>query len=302
MNSAWPPLPFEPWQDTHAGLHRWLQVVGKLKLACTPWTNHSWHVALALTARGLSTGPLACGERFFQVDFDFLTHRLLVQASDGGSAAVPLEAQSVARFHGGVQQALDSLGLAVAISPAPCEIPDALPFAQDEAPRPYDADAVQRYWRILLQAERVLRIFRTRFTGKCSPVHFFWGAADLAVTRFSGRRAPAHPGGVPALADWVVREAYSHEVSSAGFWAGAGLGYPAFYSYAYPEPVGFADWKVGPAGAFYSAQLREFILPYDVVREAENPDETLLAFLQSAYDAAADLGKWDRESLECDLP
>lgn len=302
MNSAWPPLPFEPWQDTHAALHRWLQVVGKLKLASTPWTNHSWHVTLALTARGLSTGPLACGERFFQVDFDFLAHRLLVQASDGGSAAVPLEAQSVARFHARVQQALDSLGLAVAISPAPCEIPDALPFAQDEAPRPYDGDAVQRYWRALLQAERVLRIFRTRFNGKCSPVHFFWGAADLAVTRFSGRHAPEHPGGVPALADWVVREAYSHEVSSAGFWAGAGLGYPAFYSYAYPEPAGFADWKVQPAGAFYSTQLREFILPYDVVREAENPDDTLLAFLQSAYEAAAELGKWDRKSLERELP
>lgn len=302
MNSAWPPLPFAAWQDTHAALHRWTQVVGKLKLAATPWTNHSWHVTLAPTARGLGTGPLAAGARIYQLDFDFLAHRLLVQASDGATAEVPLRAQSVAAFYRGVQQALAALDLAVAIRPAPCEIAEALPFDRDDAPRPYDADAVQRYWRVLLQADRVLRIFRARFTGKCSPVHFFWGASDLAVTRFSGRRAPAHPGGVPALADWVVREAYSHEVSSAGFWAGAGLGFPAFYAYAYPEPDRFAQWKVEPKGAFYSDTLREFILPYDAVRLAENPDEALLAFLQSTYEAAAEPGKWDRASLECVLP
>jgi hypothetical protein len=300
--TAWPPLPFENWQDTHAALHRWLQVVGKLKLAGTPWTNHSWHVALALTARGLGTGPLPCGSRFFQLEFDFLAHGLLVQASDGGTATVPLQAQSVAAFYRGVQQALAALDIPMAIRPEPCEIADAQPFDRDEAPRPYDSDAVQRYWRILLATDRVLRRFRARFTGKCSPVHFFWGAPDLAVTRFSGRRAPTHPGGVPALADWVVREAYSHEVSSCGFWAGAGLGYPAFYSYAYPEPDGFSAWKVQPAQAFYSEVLREFILPYDAVRGADEPEEALLAFLQSTYEAAADPGKWDRPALECSLP
>jgi hypothetical protein len=208
----------------------------------------------------------------------------------------------VAQFHARVREALRSLGIPCEIRTQPCEIADAVRFEDDTEPRPYDGAAARRWWRILLQSERVLRIFRARFAGKCSPVHFFWGAMDLAVTRFSGRTAPPHPGGAPHVADWVMREAYSHEVSSCGFWAGAGLGYPAFYSYAYPEPEGFAQAPVQPRGAFYSDALREFVLPYDVVREAQDPDAALLAFLQSTYEAAADRGGWDRATLECQLP
>ena len=300
--AAWPPLPLAEWEGTHAALHRWMQVVGKLKLAATPWTNHSWHVALSLTARGLGTGPIPCADRFWQAEFDLLDHRLRFDTSDGATAEVALQAQSVAQFHVRVREALQSLDIPMEIRTRPCEIPDALPFDQDTQQRPYDADAVQRYWRILLQADRVLRVFRAGFRGKSSPVHFFWGAMDLAVTRFSGREAPPHPGGAPYLADWVMREAYSHEVSSCGFWAGPGLGYPAFYAYAYPEPPGYAQASIAPAPAFYSAQMREFILPYDAVRESGDPDATLLAFLQSTYEAAAGLGGWDRAALECRLP
>jgi len=301
LDARWPPLPFTEWQDTHAALHLWMQVVGKLRLASTAWTNHSWHVTLPLTARGIGTGPLPCGDRFWQAEFDFLDHQLKISASDGRAAAVPLQPQSVAQFHARVSDALRLLDIPMDIRSQPCEIADALRFEHDTAQRPYDADAVQRFWRILLQADRVLRIFRSRFRGKGSPVHFFWGAMDLAVTRFSGRDAPAHPGGVPHLADWVVREAYSHEVSSCGFWAGQGLGYAAFYSYAYPEPQGFAAAQVQPQAAFYSETLREFVLPYDAVREAQDPDDTLLAFLQSTYEAAAELGHWERAALECRL-
>jgi hypothetical protein len=300
--AAWPPLPLAEWQGTHDAIHRWIQVVGKLRLACAPWTNHSWHVTLALTARGLGTGPLACGDRFYQVDFDFIAHQLRIDVSDGRSAVITLEAQPVARFYARLREALNALDVPMEIHPRPCEIPEATPFEEDTAPRPYDADAAQRYWRVLLQADRVLRIFRARFVGKSSPVHFFWGAPDLAVTRFSGRTAPRHPGGVPNLADWVMQEAYSHEVSSAGFWAGTGLGYPAFYAYAYPEPFGFAQWPVQPAQAFYSQDLHEFILPYDAVRNAADPDGTLLSFLQSTYEAAAVNGDWNRDALEVKLP
>jgi len=301
-SAAWPPLPLSEWEETRAALHLWMQVIGKLRLACTPWTNHSWHVTLPLTARGIGTGVLPCAGRFWQAEFDFLDHQLKFATSDGGLATVALEPQSVAQFHAAVGEALASLGVPMDIHSQPCEIAGAVPFEDDTAQRPYDADAAQRHWRILLQADRVLRIFRARFRGKVSPVHFFWGAMDLAVTRFSGRQAPPHPGGVPNLADWVVREAYSHEVSSCGFWAGAGLGYPAFYSYAYPEPPGFAAAKVQPSAAFYSEALREFVLPYDAVREAADPDATLLSFLQSTYEAAAGLGNWDRSGLECQLP
>lgn len=300
--ASWPPLPLAEWEDTLGGLHRWMQAVGKLRLACTPWTNHSWHVTLPLTARGVTTGPLPCGGRFFQVDFDFLAHKLLVQTSDGRTGSMPLQAQSVAAFHAGLLRQLEALELPVRIAPLPCEIADALPFDQDHLPRAYDGQAAQRFWRILLQADRVLRIFRARFVGKCSPVHFFWGSMDLAVTRFSGRRAPPHPGGIPRLADWIAREAYSHEVSSCGFWAGPGLGEPAFYAYAYPQPAGFAQWKVQPQGAYYSEALGEFVLPYEVVRHADDPDATVLAFLQSTYEAAAELGKWDRAALEWQAP
>lgn len=299
---AWPPLPLAEWEGTHAALHRWMQVVGKLRLAATPWTNHSWHVTLPLTARGIASGALPCGDRFWQAEFDFIDHRLAISVSDGTSAAVPLQPQSVAQFHARVREALQSLRIPCEIRTQPCEIAEALPFEQDTQARPYDGEAARRWWRILLQSERVLRIFRARFSGKCSPVHFFWGAMDLAVTRFSGRTAPPHPGGAPHVADWVMRDAYSHEVSSCGFWAGAGLGSPAFYSYAYPEPEGFAQAPVQPPGAFYSETLREFILPYDLVREARDPDALLLAFLQSTYEAAADRGRWDRAALECELP
>jgi hypothetical protein len=300
--AAWPALPLSEWQGTHDALHRWTQIVGKLRLAGLPWTNHSWHVTLALTARGLGTGPLPCGDRFYQLDFDFLGKQLRIEVSDGCSAAIALEAQSVARFYARLREALDALDVPMQIHPRPCELLEAIPFEEDTAPRPYNADAAQRYWRVLLQVDRVLRIFRARFIGKCSPVHFFWGAPDLAVTRFSGRPAPRHPGGVPNLADWVVQEAYSHEVSSAGFWAGTGLGYPAFYAYAYPEPSGFAQSPVQPAQAFYSEALHEFILPYDAVRTADDPDAALLAFLQSTYEAAAVNGSWNREALETKLP
>ena len=299
---AWPPLPLSEWEDTRAALHLWMQVIGKLRLACTPWTNHSWHVTLPLTARGIATGLLPCAGRFWQAEFDFLDHQLKFTSSDGGTATVALKPQSVAQFYAAVRDALGSLGIPMDIHPVPCEIPDAVPFEQDTVQRPYDADAAQRHWRILLQADRVLRIFRSRFRGKASPVHFFWGAMDLAVTRFSGREAPQHPGGVPHLADWVVREAYSHEVSSCGFWAGPGLGEPAFYSYAYPEPEGFAAARVQPSAAFYSEALREFVLPYEAVRGSPDPDATLLSFLQSTYDAAAGLGQWERAELECQLP
>jgi len=299
---AWPPLPWNAWQGTHEALHRWTQVIGKLRLGCTPWTNHSWHVTLQVTARGLTSGALPSGDRFWQATFDFLEHVLLLETSDGARTTVPLQAEPVAQFYRSVQEALRSLGIPMAIHTQPCEIPGALPFEQCTEPRPYDADAAQRWWRILLQTDRVLRIFRARFLGKASPVHFFWGAADLAVTRFSGRTAPPHPAGIPNLPDWVAREAYSHEVSSCGFWAGAGWGEPAFYSYAYPEPAGFAQWPVQPQGAFYSAQLREFILPYEVVRTSVDPDATLLAFLQSTYDAAATLAHWDRAALESVIP
>jgi hypothetical protein len=299
---AWPPLPLAEWEGTHAALHRWMQVVGKLRLAATPWTNHSWHVTLPLTARGIASGPLPCGDRFWQAEFDFIEHRLAISVGDGASAAVPLQAQSVAQFHARVCAALQSLGIPCGIRTQPCEIADAVPFEQDTQPRPYDGDAARRWWRILLQSDRVLRSFRARFVGKCSPVHFFWGAMDLAATRFSGRTAPPHPGGAPHVADWVMRDAYSHEVSSCGFWAGPGLGYPAFYSYAYPEPEGFAQAPVQPRAAFYSQALHEFILPYDTVREAQDPDAVLLAFLQSTYEAAAERGHWDRAMLEGELP
>lgn len=300
---AWPPLPLAGWKDTLDALHRWTQVVGKLRLACTPWTNHSWHVTLALTARGLGTGVLHAGDCFFEVEFDFLADRLAIRTSDGRAAGLALRAQSVAAFYRGLMQQLESLGLPVAIHPQPCEIADALPFDRDEQARPYDGEAVRRFWRILLQADRVLRIFRSRFIGKCSPVHFFWGAMDLAVTRFSGRTAPAHPGGIPHLPDWIAREAYSHEVSSCGFWPGGGpIAYPAFYAYAYPEPPGFARHPVQPDEAFYSSELREFILPYEAVRGSALADETLLEFAQSTYEAAALHGKWDRAALEGTLP
>jgi hypothetical protein len=296
---AWPSLPLDAWSDTYATLHLWTQIVGKMRLAQSPWTNHSWHVTLYVTARGLTTGLIPYGIRAFQIDFDFVAHELKIRSDDGGAAGFPLEPQSVAAFYRRLREAMKELEIEVKIHPKPNEVSTATPFDQDEVHTAYDAEYANRFWRVLLQSDRIFKNFRARFVGKCSPVHFFWGAPDLAVTRFSGRLAPAHPGGVPNLPDRVAREAYSHEVSSAGFWPGGGvIGYPAFYSYAYPEPEGFAKISTKPASAFYSTDLGEFILPYDEVRNAQSPEDILLDFLQTTYEAAAELAKWDRASLE----
>lgn len=296
---AWPSLPLESWSDTYATLHLWLQIVGKIRLVSTPPINHCWNVTLYVTSRGLTTAPMAYGDRTFQIDFDFLSHRLLVTTGDGGTGTVPLRPQSVAAFYRRLFEELERLGLKIRIQRKPNEVAEAIPFDRDERHAAYDPDAAQRFWKILQQSDRVFQRFRARFLGKSSPVHFFWGAPDLAVTRFSGRPAPPHPGGVPNLPDRVTRDAYSHEVSSAGFWPGGGpVAYPAFYSYAYPEPAGFAESPVRPAAAFYSTDLREFLLPYETVRSAESPDDALLEFLQSTYEAAANGAGWDRRALE----
>jgi len=298
-DTRWPALPLEAWSDTCATLHMWTQIVGKIRLAQTTWTNHSWHVTLYVTANGLTTSPIPYGARSFEIAFDFVAHELGILTTDGGRGRVPLEPQSVATFYRRLMEALAALGLRVAIYAKPNEVAEAIPFAEDEVHRAYDPEYANRFWRVLVQADRVLKRFRARFIGKCSPVHFFWGAPDLAVTRFSGRPAPTHPGGVPNLPDRVAREAYSHEVSSVGFWPGGGaIAYPAFYAYAYPEPSGFPGAPVSPAGAFYSTDLKEFILPYEVVRTAPSPDDALLAFAQSTYEAAANLAHWDRSALE----
>jgi hypothetical protein len=298
-SELWPALPLDGWQDTYATLHRWTQIVGKVRLARMPWINHSWHVTLYVTARGLTTGPVPCGAKSFQIDFDFIDHQLSVRTCDGEVRALALRPRSVADFYRELMATLRQLGVATTIHPRPNELEDATPFVEDEGHASYDPGAASRCWRVLAQAQRVFTAFRARFLGKCSPVHFFWGAFDLAVTRFSGRRAPRHPGGVPNLPDWVVREAYSHEVCSAGFWPGdQRFPAPAFYSYAYPEPDGYRGAAVRPSGARYSAGLREFLLPYGEVRTAESPDEVLLEFLESTYRAAADLGQWDRSALE----
>ncbi len=297
--SAWPELPLEAWQDTHTTLHLWTQVVGKLRLKQTPWINHAWHVTLYVTACGLTTSPIPYEARTFEVSFDFVAHQLVVVTSDGRRQQFPLEPQSVATFYRRVMATLAALDIRVPIYAHPSEVADPIAFEEDEVHRAYDAEYANRYWRILLNAHRVFTAFRARFIGKVSPVHFFWGAPDLAVTRFSGRPAPPHPGGVPGLPDRIVREAYSHEVSSCGFWAGGGpVPYPVFYAYAYPEPRGFRDARVAPEGAVYNTDLGEFLLPYSSVRVAAAPDDMLLAFLQSTYEAAADLAKWDRAALE----
>ena len=303
LHEQWPSLPLETWSGTYAAVHLWTQIVGKIRLAQSPWLNHSWHVTLYVTPRGLSTSPIPHGDRTFQIDFDFVDHALTIQASDGRSRALPLRPESVAAFYGQLMKELDALDLRVRISRMPNEVANPIRFDRDNTPRDYDREYANRFWRVLVQADRVFKIFRARFIGKCSPVHFFWGSPDLAVTRFSGRNAPEHPGGVPNLPDWVTREAYSHEVSSCGFWPGGpGTPYPAFYAYAYPSPAGFEHASVKPGGAFYSQELREFLLPYDRVRESHSPDETLLEFLQSTYEAAATLGRWDRSALERSRP
>jgi hypothetical protein len=299
----WPALPYAAWKETRDTLHLWTQVVGKVRLALTPWLNHSWHVTLYVTARGLTTSPIPWGGGSFQIDFDFIDHVLWVRTSEGHFRQLMLRPMSVAEFYEDLMIALRDLGITVNIMTTPCEIADCIPFDQDTVHAAFDAEYVNRFWRVLLSASEVFARFRTGFLGKASPVHFFWGSFDLAVTRFSGRRAPRHPGGVPHLADSVAQEAYSHEVSSAGFWPGGGgpIDYASFYSYAYPAPEGFGAARVLPKEAFFSKELGEFLLPYDAIRATPDPDAALLSFLHSTYEAAADLGRWDRKALDCPL-
>jgi hypothetical protein len=295
---VWPALPFEEWRDTCATLHMWTQVVGKIRLAHAAPANHWWQVALYVTSRGLTTSAMPHGTRHFSIDFDFVDHRLRVETSDGARDSFALQSCTVADFYREVMERLRSLGLDVRIWTMPVEIPDPIPFEQDRTHKSYDRDHAQRFWRVLLRSQNVFERFRSRFIGKVSPVNFYWGSFDLAITRFSGRIAPPHPG-APNVGDKVTREAYSHEVSSLGFWPGnGGFGRAAFYSYAYPEPPGFAAAPLRPAGAFYSRELHEFILPYDAVRQSSTPDDDLLAFAQSTYDAAAVNARWDRAALE----
>ena len=300
----WPALPFADWRETCATLHLWTQIVGKVRLKLTPWLNHSWHVTLYVTARGLTTSPIAHpGGESFEIDFDFIDHVLILRSSSSAQREIALRAMSVADFYAQLMSVLSELQLDVVISATPNELEDATPFARDTRHASYDPEFANRFWRVLLQSDHVFKEFRSHFIGKCSPVHFFWGSFDLAVTRFSGRVAPKHPGGVPHLPNAVAEEAYSHEVSSAGFWPGNEANpEPCFYSYAYPAPDGFDTAQVQPKAAFWSAALREWMLPYDAVRTAESPDVVLMAFLQSTYAAAADLGKWDRAALERTAP
>jgi hypothetical protein len=300
VRDAWPELPWAAWRDTSETLQLWTQIVGKIRLSRTPWLNHSWHVALYVTTRGLTTSPIPDGLRSFQIDFDFIDHVLRIATSGGEQRKLRLTAQSVAAFYDAMMTTLADLGIDVTIDDMPNELPDPIRFGEDHSHAAYDPDDAHRFWQVLRQTDRVFAQFRTAFLGKSSPVHFFWGSFDLAVTRFSGRRAPRHPGGVPHLPDAVAQEAYSHEVSSAGFWPGGGaIDYPAFYSYAYPAPEGFSTTRVRPDAAFFSEPLGEFILPYEAVRTAADPDKALLDFLQSTYEAAADAAKWDRATLEC---
>jgi hypothetical protein len=294
---VWPEFSQERWAETGTTLQLWMQVVGKIRLALTPPLNQTWNVTLYPTVRGLTTLPMWHGTRVLEIDFDFLTHELILQTSDGGREVIALKPMTVADFYGKVMAALDALEAPVKIWTEPMEIEGAIPFEKDETHKAYDADTVQRFWRILLQAERVFAVFRARFTGKVSPIHLFWGAMDMACTRFSGRTAPQHAS-MPGLPDRVVRDAYSHEVSSSGFWPGAaGVG-AFFYGYAYPEPKGYREYKVSPKEARFDAAFGEFVLAYDVMRQMEDPDEALLDFLQSTYEAAANLAKWDRAALE----
>jgi hypothetical protein len=300
---AWPAFPYEEWKNTYQTLHRWLQIAGKVRLAQSPWVNHQWHVTLYVTSRGLTTSPIPHGTRTFEIVFDFIDSALWIHASDGRSRTMMLEQQSVARFYRRLMGQLEDLELPVKINPKPNEVADATPFNEDQDHKFYDPDAAANFWRVLVQADRVFKQFRGRFAGKCSPVHLFWGGCDLAVSRFNGRRAPEHPGGVPNMPDRLIREAYSHECSSCGFWPGGeSFPQPMFFSYAYPPPAGFSTARVRPEAARFDSSLGEFVLPYDAVRESADPDATLLEFLQSSYEAAADLGGWDRAALEMKPP
>jgi hypothetical protein len=294
---SWPALRYDDWADTAQTLHMWTQVVGKVRMTKSPPVNHSWHVALYVTSRGLGTSPIPNGEGTFEIELDFIDHRLRISTTEGDEHDFRLQPMTVADFYAKVMDTLGELGIDVKINPLPNEVADPIRFNSDTTHRSYDREAVERFWRVLVDTSRVLTRFRSEFLGKVSPVHLFWGAIDLAVTRFSGRTAPPHPG-APGLPLRVARDAYSHEVSSAGFWPGGNGFDAAFYSYAYPEPEGYAQTRVKPAAAFYSNDLREYLLPYEAVRTSASPDETLMEFLHSTYDAAADLGKWDRAALE----
>jgi len=306
LTTGWPALPFEPWAETCAALHLWSQIVGKYRLSHTPWVNHSWHATLYVTPRGLTTGPVyeagETGCTCVSLSFDLIEHRLVAESASGRREGFALEAMSVADFRARTQRAVEAVGGTFRIHGAPNELPEAIPFAKDTSHRPYDADAVARFHGALLCIATVFERFRTGFLGKVSPVHLFWGSFDLAVTRFSGRTAPLHPGGFPNLPDTITREAYSHEVSSAGFWPGhGGAGEAMFYSYAYPTPEGFGSRQVEPASALWDETLGEFLLPYEAVRTASDPAAALTAFLQSTYAAAADLAAWNRDALDCAL-
>ena len=297
--TAWPELPVADWSPTRDTLQLWTQVVGKVRLARTELMSHWWNVPLYVTARGLTTSLMPAGERGFQIDFDFVDHRLDVAVTDGTRQTMSLEPMPVADFYGRLMASLDELGLATPIWTMPVEIPDAIPFDVDHDHTAYDPVHANAFWRALVQMDRVFEQFRARYVGKVSPVHLFWGALDLAVTRFSGRPAPLHPGGAPNCGPHVMHEAYSHEVSSAGYWPGPD-GEGVFYSYAYPEPDGFRDADLGIADAHFDAALGEFVLPYEVVRRAPDPDTTLLRFLQASYEAAAETAHWERAALERD--
>jgi hypothetical protein len=302
VTADWPVLDWAHWRETAIGLQLRAQIVGKVRLALTPWLNHSWHVPFYLTARGWTTSAIPIGSRILQIDFDLIADTVILNTSDGETRTIALAPGSTADFHRDVTAALRALGVDCEYDPKPSELPGYPPFAEDTEHRPYDADAVRDFWRALIQARRVFYDFRTGFLGKASPIHLLWGSFDLASTRFSGRVAPKHPGGMPGLPDDVTCEAYSHEEASVGFWAGSDA-YPkaSFYAYAYPSPDGYGDSKVEPAQAAWNPDMGEFLLDYDAVREAVDPDATLLSFCQSTYDAAADLAKWDRASLECPL-
>lgn len=292
-SEVWPSLPFEAWKETYATLHMWTQVVGKIRLVQSSHVNHWWQVPLYVNARGLTTSAIPYGPRIFEMEFDFIAHQLVIRCDDGATQSIALAPRSVADFYQEVMQRLDALGLAVKIWTTPVEIENPIPFEKDEKHASYDPEYANRFWRILLQADKVFKEFRSSFIGKVSPVHFFWGSFDLAVTRFSGRRAPEREG-----ADAVTREAYSHEVISHGFWPGGAVQGPAFYSYTAPEPAGLKEAAIRPPQAFYSREMSEFLLHYDDVRQSDSPEETLFEFLQSTYEAGANLARWDRAALE----
>jgi hypothetical protein len=302
MKNDWPQLQFGELKDTIATVQLWAQIVGKIRLRKTPWLNHSWHVTLYVSPTGLTTNSIPYKDGFFKIDFDFINHQLIITCSSGNTEVVKLYPRSVASFYHELFEKLAKMGIDVKIYAKPNELDPAIPFAEDETHASYDAEQINRYWKALVKIDGVFTRFRAGFTGKCSPVHLFWGAFDLAVTRFSGRKAPLHPGGAPNMPDNVMQEAYSHEVSSAGFWPGsADFPFPAFYAYCYPTPPAFGTQPVKPEAAFYSRDMGEFFLKYEDVIAADNPETTLLAFLHSTYEAAANTGNWDRQNLECDL-